>query len=75
MNLLLTQLKPGEKGKVKQIDACRRAARRLYEMGFNIGTNFEVVKNDIGPIIVSLFGHKVAVGRGLAQKIIVNQPD
>lgn len=32
------------------------------------GPNFEVVKNDIGPIIVSLFGHKVAVGRGLAQK-------
>ncbi len=42
-------------------------------MGFNIGTNFEVVKNDAGPVVVSLFGNKVAVGRGLAQKIIVSQ--
>ena len=75
MNISLAQLKSGDKGKVKKVCACRCASKRLYEMGFNIGTNFEVVKNDIGPVIVSLFGNKVAVGRGLAQKIIVNQSD
>ncbi|HZK58121.1 MAG TPA: FeoA family protein [Clostridia bacterium] len=73
MNISLTQLKSGEKGKVERICACRCAAKRLYEMGFNIGTSFEVVKNDMGPVVVSLFGNKVAVGRGLAQKIIVSQ--
>lgn len=72
MNISLIQLKSGEKGKVEKIYACRRATKRLYEMGFNIGADFKVVKNDGGPIIVSLFGNNIAVGRCLAQKIIVS---
>ena len=40
-------------------------------MGFNFGAPFKVVKNDVGPVIVSLSGNKVALGRGLAQKIMV----
>ncbi|HBG16088.1 MAG TPA: hypothetical protein DDW93_04850, partial [Firmicutes bacterium] len=43
-----------------------------YEMGFNTGAKVKVIKNDAGPIIVSLSGQKIALGRGLAQKIIVN---
>lgn len=73
MNTSLAQLNPGDKGKVKKIYACRCATKRLYEMGFNIGATFEVVKNDRGPVIVSLFGNNIAVGRRLAQKIIVSQ--
>ncbi|HZJ76169.1 MAG TPA: FeoA domain-containing protein [Oscillospiraceae bacterium] len=73
MNTPLSQLNPGKKGKVEKIDACRYATKRLYEMGFNIGATFEVVKNDRGPIVVSLFGNNIAVGRCLAQKIIVSQ--
>lgn len=73
LNVSLEQLKSGEKGRVEKIHARRCAARRLYEMGFNIGADFEVVKNDMGPIIVSLFGNNIAVGRCLAQNIIVKK--
>ena len=73
MNVSLAQLKSGERGRVEKIQSRRCAARRLYEMGFNIGADFEVVKNDMGPVIVSLFGNNIAVGRCLAQKIIVKQ--
>lgn len=73
LNTPLAQLNPGEKGKVERIHACGYAAKRLYEMGFNIGAIFEVVKNDRGPVVVSLFGNNIAVGRRLAQKIIVSQ--
>ncbi len=73
MNVSLAQLKSGEKGRVERIHARRCAVRRLYEMGLNVGANFEVVKNDTGPVIVSLFGNNIAVGRCLAQKIIVKQ--
>ena len=67
----LSQLNPGDKGRVHEIDAGGYATRRLYEMGFNTGSNVKVIKNDRGPLIVSLSGNKIAVGRGLAQKIII----
>lgn len=67
----LLTLKQGDEGKVMEIDAGRGATRRLYEMGFNLGALVKVIKNDAGPVIVSLAGNKVAIGRGLAEKIIL----
>lgn len=69
MDKCLLTLKQGDAGKVKLISAGRCATVRLYEMGLNIGASLKVVKNDVGPVIVSLGGNKVAVGRGLAEKI------
>lgn len=62
----------GDVGKVKLIDAGKGATRRLYELGFNTGAPIKIVKNDFGPVIVSLAGNKVALGRGLAEKIILD---
>lgn len=67
----LDSLNVGEKGTVSTIAGGRMASKRLYEMGFNRGSQVEVVKNDIGPIIVYLAGSKIALGRGLANKIFV----
>lgn len=67
----LLTLKKGDAGKIISIDAGRCATRRLYEMGFNIGAPVRVVRNDAGPVIVSLAGNKIALGRGLAEKIRV----
>lgn len=69
MNKGLLNLKKGEAGKVSLINAGKIATRRLYEMGFNTGAPVRIIKNDAGPVIVSLAGHKVALGRGLAEKI------
>ncbi|HBT15328.1 MAG TPA: hypothetical protein DEB05_00060 [Firmicutes bacterium] len=71
-NTSLIQLHPGDFGTVQHICAGGCATKRLYEMGFNTGAKVKVIKNDAGPIIVSLSGQKIALGRGLAQKIIVN---
>ena len=65
----LLTLSKGDTGKVKRINAGRGATKRLYEMGLNTGASVKVVKNNNGPVIVSLNGNKVALGRGLAQKI------
>jgi ferrous iron transport protein A len=59
-------------GRVARIAAGHSATRRLYEMGFNTGADVVVVKNDRGPVIVGLRGHKVALGRGLAEKMLIN---
>ncbi|WP_456472267.1 FeoA family protein [Methanocaldococcus sp.] len=45
--------------------------RRLYDLGLIEGVTVEVVKNDFGPIIVKVRGNKVAIGRGIAKKILV----
>ncbi len=71
MNKNLLTLNAGAAGKVKFIDAGRYAARRLYEMGFIVGTPVRIIKNDAGPVIVSLAGNKVAIGRGIAEKIVL----
>ena len=73
MTRALTALSKGDSGKVNSIDAGKCATKRLYEMGFNTGAPVKIVKNDAGPVIVSLNGNKVALGRGLASKIILNQ--
>ncbi|HZJ83192.1 MAG TPA: ferrous iron transport protein A [Clostridia bacterium] len=71
METNLACLKVGEKGIVNFIDGGRAASKRLYEMGFNRGTQVNVIKNDRGPLIVSLGGNKVAIGWGIAQKIMI----
>ena len=69
--LSLTSLNVGDTCKVARIQAGISATRRLYEMGFNTGAQVMVLKNDRGPIIVGLGGQKVALGRGLAEKMLV----
>ncbi len=69
----LTMLSKGQKGRVATVDAGKSATKRLYEMGFNTGASFTVIKNDSGPIIVSLNGNKVALGRGLAAKVLLSE--
>ncbi len=71
MKTSLTTLAPGEKGTVDSIRAGRHATKRLYEMGFNTHAAVRVIKNDAGPVIVSINGNKVALGRGLAEKVLL----
>lgn len=72
MNKILLNLKKGDTGNVKSISAGKDATRRLYEIGFNTGAPVRVVKNDSGPVIVCLDGNKIAIGRGLADKITLD---
>lgn len=67
----LAELRVGDQGKVTQILAGSSATKRLYELGFNTGARVQVLKNDRGPMIVGLGGHKIALGRGLAEKMLI----
>ncbi|HLS53107.1 MAG TPA: ferrous iron transport protein A [Tissierellaceae bacterium] len=69
----LTSLEPNEVGIIMEICGGCRARRRLYELGLNKGTKVRMVKNDIGPVILNLYGHKLALGKGLANKILVEK--
>lgn len=73
MSVNLVSLHKGEKGRIDTIQAGRQATKRLYEMGFNTSARVTIIKNDAGPVIVSINGNKVALGRGLANKVLLVQ--
>lgn len=73
MEKLLTSLKNNEEGKILEINRCGNARKRLYELGLYKDAEIKMVKNDVGPVIISLAGSKLALGRNLADHIKINQ--
>lgn len=71
--MVLSGVKKNDKCRIKQVIGGGHARKRLYELGLNSGAELKMVKNDFGPIIISKAGHKLAIGRGLAQHIVVEE--
>ncbi len=69
----LSSLKKNETGTVCEISGGCIARSRLCELGLNKGTFIQMVKNDIGPLILNIQGHKLAIGKGLGSKIIIQK--
>ncbi len=73
----LERVPPGTKVKVVAILTGLGASSRAYQMGIAPGTILEVVENNLTypwtPLIVSVHGIQVAIGRGLASRIFVEQ--
>ena len=51
----------------------RMLRARLLAMGLNLGREMEVLQNNRGLIIVGINGGRVALGRGISQKILAEQ--
>jgi len=83
MEKRLSELKPGEKGVIVSIQALtnhrhhRRHGwgfqKRLEDMGLTPGTGITVVKSALfhGPIEILVRGSRLAIGRGMARRILV----
>ncbi len=67
----LALLPPGARAKVIEIDSGCRLRTRLLQMGITPGAIVEVVDNTRGPVIVRVRGVTIALGRGMAARIIV----
>ncbi|MBA7596292.1 hypothetical protein ES703_03262 [subsurface metagenome] len=68
----LAMARPGEVVSVVDIRAGRGLTRRLADMGLLPGTKIRVVNSmRPGPIIIDLRGSRLALGYGIAQKIMV----
>ncbi|MBO3801858.1 MAG: FeoA domain-containing protein [Candidatus Brockarchaeota archaeon] len=70
----MTRLSLVEGGKVVRIvsiEAGIGLARRLMEMGMFIGSIVTVVEQSYGHIVVDVKGARFALGRGMANKIVV----
>ncbi len=63
---------PGEKVRLVAIHGGRGARRHLADLGLTLGTTLEVVHaGTFGPLTVSVNGSRLALGRGMARKIMV----
>ena len=67
----LSSLHEGESAKITAITGGRSVNLRMNELGFTTGTSLKVIRNvGGGPIMVELKAGKIALGRGIARKIM-----
>ena len=68
----LAMLPEGGEAVIISVVAGRGLARRLYEMGFVRGERIKMLRAGPGPVLVLVKGSRVALGWGVAMKIIVD---
>ena len=70
--MALTAARAGEKVLIKDITGGSSARLHLLSMGLRIGDTVEVISNNgQGQIAVAVDNHRYVLGRGMAQKIVV----
>jgi len=68
----LIEMMEGEEGIVARIDGGDRLSRRLLALGIVPGARVRIIRNGkMGPIILDADGARIALGRGVAEKIWV----
>lgn len=69
----LALLSVGEEGEIVEMRGGRGMVQRLSEMGFTNSTRVKVLSSSSpGPVLVGVRDARVALGRGIAMKIMVN---
>ena len=69
----LAFLSENKQATVVEVIGGRGLVRRLYELGFTPGTKVRVISSSSpGPVLVDVKGARIALGRGITMKIIVN---
>jgi Fe2+ transport system protein FeoA len=66
----LAQVPPGQKVRITGYQGGRMLRARLLALGLNLGREVDILQNNRGLIIVGLNGGRVALGRGISQKIL-----
>ena len=65
---------PSEPVTVTGVKAGWGLQRRLADMGLTPGVRIRVINSQMsGPVLIDLRGSRVALGRGVAQKILVKE--
>jgi ferrous iron transport protein A len=66
----LAEIPAGQRVRITGYRGGRMLRARLLAMGLNLGREVEVIQNNRGLIIVGINGGRVALGRGISQKIL-----
>ncbi|MBC8456899.1 MAG: ferrous iron transport protein A [Deltaproteobacteria bacterium] len=70
----LSMLSIGEKAQLVDVRGGHGIRMRLASMGLNPGVMVEMVQNAMhGPVILGVLDTRLAIGRGMSQKILVRK--
>ena len=69
--MLLSDPKPGEGGVIIQLVGGQGLRQKLALRGIKAGCYLRVVSSSSGPLVVESNGLQIAMGRGMARKVIV----
>jgi ferrous iron transport protein A len=69
----LTTATTGRQVRVSRLDGGQGLRGRLCAMGITPGVPVEVVTDGGGPVVLSVLGSRVMIGRGMASKIMVRE--
>jgi len=73
MEIPLAILPENEEAKVVEVRGGRGLVRRLSELGFTPGAKVKILfSNSPGPVLIDVRGSRIALGRGLLMRIIVD---
>ncbi len=68
----LAMVSPGEEVRLVAINGGHRLRKRLADLGLNVGANVRVIQRDgHGPLILAVRDSRLAMGIGMAHKILV----
>lgn len=70
-NLPLAMVGTGQVVKLVKVAAGKMLTRRLAELGLTPGVQLEILQDQGGPLLLAVRDSRLALGRGMAHKIIV----
>ncbi len=70
MDRPLASVPPGHRVRITGHRGGRMLRARLLALGLNLGQVVEILQNNRGLIIVGINGGRVALGRGVSQKVL-----
>ena len=71
-DVVLTQAVVGQPLILVKIDGGKDVTRRLIELGLTPGVKLRLIQDSGGPVILAVRDSRIALGRGMANKIIVS---
>lgn len=71
--LPLTQVKSGTAITLAEIHGGKEIVRRLVELGLTPGVHLRKLQDGGGPVILAIRDSRIALGRGMAEKLFVTE--
>lgn len=69
--MALSMLQPGESGVIQAITGKEEVKRHLQNLGFTKGESVQVVSDNPSGLILAVKGVRIALNKGLANRILV----
>ena len=62
----------GEEVRLESIRGGEKLVHRLTAMGLTPGISLSIIQDAGGPLLISVLDSRIALGRGMAQKVMVS---